>query len=85
MNTETPCSDLSWGMFATPPPRRNCSRMCLFAHCEGRHRLNDALATKTWLFSIARNLCLDKLRRNKHRNHASFESSSREDGATIQE
>ena len=30
----------------------------------------------TWLFSIARNLCLDILKRNKHRDHASLEAES---------
>ena len=30
----------------------------------------------TWLFSIARNLCLDTLKRNSHRNHASLEADN---------
>jgi len=30
----------------------------------------------TWLFSIARNLCIDTIRRNKHRNHTSLESET---------
>ena len=30
----------------------------------------------TWLFSIARNLCIDATRRNKHRAHASLEEET---------
>lgn len=30
----------------------------------------------TWLFSIARNLCVDELRRRRHRNHPSLEQTN---------
>jgi RNA polymerase sigma-70 factor (ECF subfamily) len=30
----------------------------------------------TWLFAIARNLCIDELRKGKHRNHPSIDESS---------
>jgi RNA polymerase sigma-70 factor (ECF subfamily) len=40
----------------------------------------------TWLFSIARNLCIDHARRAKHRRHASFDAPAPDrDGATIGE
>lgn len=32
----------------------------------------------TWLFSIARNLCIDALRKQSHRNHASLDEPDRE-------
>ena len=51
----------------------------------GEHSFEGRAQPRTWLFSIARNLCLDKLRRNKHRNHASLNSPSSEDGSSIED
>ncbi len=36
---------------------------------------------KTWLFRIARNLCIDELRRQKHRRHASLDAPKAQGGA----
>jgi RNA polymerase sigma-70 factor (ECF subfamily) len=36
---------------------------------------------KTWLYRIARNLCVDEQRRQKHRRHPSLDASSSPDGA----
>ncbi len=33
----------------------------------------------TWLFSIARNLCIDELRRRKHRRHQSLDSTDQDE------
>jgi len=38
-------------------------------------RFRRESSPKTWLFSIARNLCLDVIRKNKHRNHASLDET----------
>ena len=38
-------------------------------------------SVKTWLFRIARNLCIDELRRQKHRRHASLDAPSAAHGA----
>src|SRR5215203_2371495 len=39
----------------------------------------------TWLYTIARNLCVDQSRRRKHRKHASLDApmSSSEDSSTL--
>jgi RNA polymerase sigma-70 factor (ECF subfamily) len=39
---------------------------------------------KTWLYRIARNLCIDDMRRQKHRKHASMDAAHGEDdGRTL--
>jgi RNA polymerase sigma-70 factor (ECF subfamily) len=38
-------------------------------------RFRRESSPKTWLFSIARNLCLDELRKYKHRNHESLDKT----------
>ncbi len=38
----------------------------------------------TWIFAITRNLCIDELRKAKHRNHPSLDASS-SDGPTLGE
>jgi RNA polymerase sigma-70 factor, ECF subfamily len=39
---------------------------------------------KTWLYRIARNLCIDDMRRQKHRKHASMDAAQGEDdGRTL--
>jgi RNA polymerase sigma-70 factor (ECF subfamily) len=39
---------------------------------------------KTWLYRIARNLCIDDMRRQKHRKHASLDAAQGEDdGRTL--
>lgn len=35
---------------------------------------------KTWLYRIARNLCIDDMRRQKHRRHASLDAEQKADG-----
>lgn len=38
----------------------------------------------TWIFAIVRNLCVDELRKSKHRKHLSFDEA-REDGPSLSE
>jgi RNA polymerase sigma-70 factor, ECF subfamily len=37
----------------------------------------------TWIFSILRNLCIDELRRARHRNHASLDDDRGEAGTSL--
>ena len=37
----------------------------------------------TWLYTIARNLCIDHARKRKHRRHASLDGHPNEGGATL--
>jgi RNA polymerase sigma-70 factor (ECF subfamily) len=39
----------------------------------------------TWLYTIARNLCIDRARRMRHRNHLSLDASRQGDGPTLLE
>jgi RNA polymerase sigma-70 factor (ECF subfamily) len=39
----------------------------------------------TWLFSIARNLCIDALRKQAHRNHASLDEPDRDGVALVEQ
>ena len=39
----------------------------------------------TWLYTIARNLCIDRSRRMKHRNHLSLDTTPRSDAPTLLE
>ena len=38
---------------------------------------------KTWLYRIARNLCIDEMRRQKHRRHASLDAEQASDERTL--
>ncbi len=39
----------------------------------------------TWLYTIARNLCVDQLRKQKHRRHPSLEQGGDQDGRALEE
>lgn len=39
----------------------------------------------TWLYTIARNLCIDRARRMRHRNHLSLDATGRDDGTALVE
>ena len=50
---------------------------------EHAHSYEGSARLKTWLYRIARNLCIDEMRRKKHRRHASLDAQNHEDGSTL--
>lgn len=47
---------------------------CFLRIIKGAERYKRQAKFTTWLYTIARNLCVDQARRRKHRNHASLDA-----------